>query len=108
MALYSGCFSILQGRRELDSCESDSCLCMYDCLNLLPDVYSWKANEVHRVKHFPSFVTCSLGDLLKVSTCWQLEERTVPVRCWWRGSIGCPGVHFSFLSSLWPAVGPLC
>lgn len=103
VAFYSGCFSISQGRRELAGCESDSCLCLYGHLNLLPGAYSLKANEVHGVQHLSFFMLCSSGDSLKFSTCWN-SERTMPVRCWWWGSVGCPGVHFGFLSLLPSAV----
>lgn len=95
-------FFILQGRRELASCGSDSYPCMYSCLNLLRGMHSLKAYEAHGVQHFTSFVLCSSGDLLKVSTCWQSEERTMPVCCWWQGSASSPGASlcFSFFAVL--------
>lgn len=70
------------------------------CLNVQPGAHPLKVNKVHRVQRFPSIKLYSSGDLLKVSTCQQSEERTMPVCCQWRGSVGRPRVHFSFLSSL--------
>lgn len=100
-SLY-GVFFILQGKRELASCGSESYPCVYSCLSLLCGVHALKANEAHEHSISPYLVLYSSGDWLKVSTSWQSEERTMSVCCWWQGSASCPGgpLCFSFFALL--------
>lgn len=97
-----GVFFILPGRRELGQLwvwlipMHVQLLEFAVCCALIESKWSTWSPAFH------FSMLCSSGDLLKVSTCWQSEERTVPVCSWWQGRDSCPGdsLCFSFFAVL--------